>query len=89
MYRYTTPTIPCKLTGVDFSRVDYVRIAVEGKDRVCDKLKEVLVREIPASGFDEAFCTSHPGYKNSYAEAAIRHIKKVFDKLKEEHAFAE
>ena len=37
----------------------------------------------------EAFCASHPGYKNSYAEAAIRHIKKVFDKLKEEHAFAE
>lgn len=53
MYRYTTPTIPCKLTGVDFSRVDYVRIAVEGKDRVCDKLNEVLVREVPASEFDE------------------------------------
>ena len=53
MYRYTTPTIPCKLTGVDFSRVDYVRIAVEGTDYICNKQKEILVREVPASGFNE------------------------------------
>ena len=50
MYRYTTPTIPCKLEGVDFSRVDYVRIAMDGKNGVCD---EPLIREVPAADFNE------------------------------------
>ena len=37
----------------------------------------------------ERFCATHPLFKNSYAESAIRHIKKTFDRLKEENAFAE
>ena len=32
MYTYTTPTITCTLTGVEFSQVDYVRIAIKGKN---------------------------------------------------------
>ena len=32
MYTYTTPTITCTLTGVDFASVDYVRIAIKGMD---------------------------------------------------------
>lgn len=45
MYTYTTPTIPCVLDGVDFSQVDYVRIAVESK-------KSEIVRVVPASDID-------------------------------------
>ena len=37
----------------------------------------------------ERFCKTHPDFKNSYADAAIRHIKKVFDTLKEKGEFAE
>ena len=46
MYRYTTPTITCKLSGVDFANVDYVRIAVEGRNTA-------IVREIPAEEFTD------------------------------------
>lgn len=45
MYTYTTPTIVCTLTGVEFDQVDFVRIAVENK-------KREIVREIPASDID-------------------------------------
>ena len=45
MYTYTTPTIPCVLDGVDFSQVDYVRIAVESK-------KSEIVRVVPVSDID-------------------------------------
>ena len=45
MYTYTTPTITCTLTGVEFSRVDYVRIAVESKRR------EIL-RIVPVTDID-------------------------------------
>ena len=37
----------------------------------------------------ERFCKTHPDFKNSYAESAIGHIKKVFDLLKEQGAFTE
>lgn len=37
----------------------------------------------------ERFCKTHPDFKNSYAESAIGHIKKVFDLLKERGAFTE
>lgn len=46
MYRYTTPTIPCELDGVEFANVDYVRIAVEGRNAL-------IVREIPATDFTD------------------------------------
>lgn len=46
MYTYTTPTIPCKLKDLDFSHVDYVRIAITGE-------KAQIVRQVPASEFDE------------------------------------
>lgn len=45
MYTYTTPTITCTLTGIEFSQLDYVRIVVESKR--CE-----LVRTIPASDID-------------------------------------
>lgn len=45
MYTYTTPTITCILDGVDFSQVDYVRVAVESK-------KSEIVRVVPVSDID-------------------------------------
>lgn len=45
MYTYTTPTITCTLEGVEWSQVDYVRIAVESK-------KFELVRVVPVSDID-------------------------------------
>ena len=45
MYTYTTPTITCTLEGVEWSQVDYVRMAVESK-------KFELVRVVPVSDID-------------------------------------
>lgn len=45
MYTYTTPTITCTLTGIEFSQVDYVRIALKSK-------KAKLVRIVPISDID-------------------------------------
>ena len=45
MYTYTTPTITCTLTGLEFSQVDYVRIAIESKG-------DSLVRVVPAADID-------------------------------------
>lgn len=39
MYRYTTPTITCELSGVEFDNVDVVRIAVKGTNTL-------IVREV-------------------------------------------
>ena len=33
----------------------------------------------------EAFCMNHPNFKNSYATAAINHIRKTYDELLEKH----
>lgn len=45
MYTYTTPTITCTLEGVEWSQVDYVRIAVESK-------KFEIVRVVPVADID-------------------------------------
>lgn len=45
MYTYTTPTITCTLTGVDFASVDYVRIAINGKN-------SSIIRVIPVADID-------------------------------------
>ena len=45
MYTYTTPTITCTLTGIDFASVDYVRIAIKGK-------AHLIVRSIPIADID-------------------------------------
>lgn len=45
MYTYTTPTITCTLTGVDFANVDYVRIAINGKN-------SSIIRVIPVADID-------------------------------------
>lgn len=45
MYTYTTPTITCDFEGVEWSQVDYVRIAVESK-------KFELVRVVPVADID-------------------------------------
>lgn len=44
MYTYTTPTITCTLTGVEFTQVDFVRIAVNGKSSKI--VKEVSISDI-------------------------------------------
>ena len=33
----------------------------------------------------EAFCTDHPNFKNSYATAAINHIRSTYDDLLKKH----
>ena len=45
MYTYTTPSITCTLTGVEFSTVDYVRIALKGKS-------SEIVKVVPIDGID-------------------------------------
>lgn len=45
MYTYTTPTITCTLAGVDFESVDYVRIAIDGKNAS-------IIRVIPVANID-------------------------------------
>lgn len=45
MYRYTTPTIRCTLNGIDFSVVQFVRIAIKGN-------RTLIVRQIPVSEID-------------------------------------
>lgn len=45
MYTYTTPTITCTLSDVDFTNVDYVRIAIKGKN-------SYVLREIPIADID-------------------------------------
>lgn len=45
MFTYTTPTITIKLTNVEFSYVDYVRIAIKGD-------KSIVVREVPVADID-------------------------------------
>lgn len=45
MFTYTTPTIPCILTGVEFSQIDYVRLAVKGK-------ASKIVKVVPVSDID-------------------------------------
>lgn len=39
MYRYTTPTLPIKIEGIDYETVDLIRIAIEQKG--IEMLKEV------------------------------------------------
>lgn len=34
----------------------------------------------------EAFCTDHPNFKNSYATAAINHIRSTYDDLLKTHS---
>lgn len=41
MYTYTTPTITCTLNGVEFSQVDYVRIALKSK---CSEIVKIVPR---------------------------------------------
>lgn len=45
MYTYTTPTITCKLVGVDFENVDIVRVAFFGRG-------SMVVREVDATDID-------------------------------------
>lgn len=52
MYTYTTPTITCTLTGIEFSQLDYVRIAVKGK-------ASEIVRVVPISDIDTETGTAY------------------------------
>lgn len=44
MYTYTTPAITCTLEDVDFTNIDYVRVAVKGAR--CQLVKQVAVADI-------------------------------------------
>ena len=45
MYTYTTPTITCKLNGLEFSQVEFVRIAIKG-------INKKLIKVVPVEDFD-------------------------------------
>ena len=47
MYRYTTPTITCELSGVAFDNVDVVRIAVKGTNTL-------IVREVQSADITDS-----------------------------------
>lgn len=52
MYTYTTPTITCTLSDVTFTNVDYVRIAIKGKNS--SVLREIQISDIDTT---EGTCT--------------------------------
>lgn len=45
MYTYTTPAITCNLAGVEFTHVDFVRVAVKGE-------RTQIVRQVPVAQID-------------------------------------
>ena len=47
--------------------------------------KEYFAQQLQDIDTYEAYCQTHPKFKNSYAEAAIEHIRSTYKKLLEEH----
>lgn len=47
--------------------------------------KEYFAQQLQDIDTYEAYCADHPDFKNSFATAAIDHIKKTYAKLLEEH----
>lgn len=52
MYTYTTPTITCTFTDLEFTQLDFVRIAVKGK-------ASQIVKEVPVSDIDTETGETH------------------------------
>ena len=47
--------------------------------------KEYFAQQLQDIDTYEAYCKANPDFKNSYAEAAIEHIRSTYQKLLEEH----
>lgn len=47
--------------------------------------KEYFCQQLQDIDTYESYCQIHPDFKNSYATAAIEHIKKTYSQLLEEH----
>lgn len=47
--------------------------------------KEYFAQQLQDIDTYESYCQTHPKFKNSYAEAAIEHIRSTYKKLLEEH----
>lgn len=47
--------------------------------------KEYFAQQLQDIDTYEAYCKANPDFKNSYAEAAIEHIRSTYKKLLEEH----
>ena len=47
--------------------------------------KEYFSQQLQDIDTYEAYCQIHPNFKNSYATAAINHIRKTYDELLEKH----
>ena len=47
--------------------------------------KEYFSQQLQDIDTYEAYCQIHPNFKNSYATAAINHIRKTYDELLDKH----
>lgn len=47
--------------------------------------KEYFAQQLQDIDVYESYCAEHPEFKNSYASAAIDHVKATYKKLLEEH----
>ena len=47
--------------------------------------KEYFSQQLQDIDTYEAYCHIHPNFKNSYATAAINHIRKTYDELLDKH----
>ena len=47
--------------------------------------KEYFSQQLQDIDTYEAYCQIHPNFKNSYATAAITHIRKTYDELLDKH----
>lgn len=51
--------------------------------------REYFAQQLQDIDTYEAYCETHPHFKNSYAVAAIAHIRSTYQKLLEQHEFKE
>lgn len=47
--------------------------------------KEYFAQQLQDIDVYESYCAKHPDFKNSYATAAINHIRETYKKLLDEH----
>lgn len=97
MYQYTTPTITVTLSGVNFTNVDYIRIAFQGTDELL--LKQIAVADIDTTEgtaaielTQEETVTLGEGiltiqarihYTDGTVQATNKVVKKMYDVLDE------
>lgn len=49
--------------------------------------KEYFAQQLQDIDVYEKYCSGHPDFRNSYATAAIAHIRETYKKLLDEHKF--